>query len=52
MEDIRNMETVQSGPFSLFNRGTLQVKTGAGELFIPARNANNVARIIRKQKGN
>lgn len=50
MEDIRSIETAGTGALSIFQGGGIRVKTGAGQLDIPAADVNNLSEVIRGQK--
>jgi len=50
MSDIRSIITSQSGTQSVLGRGSVRVKTGAGEISVDAGNINELAEVIRREK--
>jgi len=50
MNDIKSIITSQSGTQSVLGRGSVRVKTGAGEISIGAGNINELAEVIRREK--
>jgi len=50
MRDIRSIITTQSGMQSLLDTGNVKVDTGAGDINIGARNVEELAAVIRREK--
>lgn len=50
LSDIRSIMTAQSGMQSVLGTGSVKVDTGAGQISIGARNSNELAKVIRREK--